>query len=459
MTSHSTQLRRRTARAVRTAFVLAVAGALVAGCSNSRSEPGADSSDQNTECDNSAYTDASIDWKQFSGETITVAALQHPWWSTVEPQIDCFEELTGITVDPSVLGEDQYVSKVAVELSAGASDPDVFMINQFGQAAGSGWLEPLDDYLANSELTDTAWYDSEDFFPGAWDFGKVDGGVVALPVTAEAQVLFIRDDLVPEAPTTMDELVAAAAAANKDGVAGFGSRAVAASNQTPWPFAGFSFSNGGQYVDAEGAPHFNSDENVAALTTYAELLSKYGPAGVAGWGYLENQQAMQQGTLAIWTDSSTFIGDLKDPAKTTNAEDINAYPFPSGTSGSSFPNAWYWTIGINAKSENKDASWLFMQWATSKALSEAGAENGASPARMSAWESDSIASTIGENNAAAIKEALVSVDSEPLSNAWKLTEWAEISDPLARAVNAAVGGADPRAELDEAQAAAEAVTK
>nr|WP_246286174.1 sugar ABC transporter substrate-binding protein [Microbacterium pseudoresistens] len=428
---------------------------MLAGCSSSRSN---DQSDVAADgCDNDVYAQAGIDWQQYSGETITLSAQEHPWWNTVEPLIPCFEELTGITVDASVLGEDQYVSKIAVELSSGSSTPDVFMVNQFGQAAGSGWLEPLNEYLDDGAVTDADWYDFEDFFEGASDYGREDDKQLALPITAEAQMLFIRDDLVPDAPTTFDELVAAAEAANKDGVAGFGSRAVAAANQTPWPFGGFAFSSGGEYLDAAGTPQFASEANVQALTLYSELLTQYGPAGVSGWGFQENQQAMQQGTLAIWTDSSTFLGSLKDPEASQYAEEINAYPFPAGPSGVSSPNAWFWTIGMNSKSEHKDASWLFMQWATSAPVSEAGAENGASPARRAAWDSDGVSAMIGEDNAQRTKEALDSVDSTPLANAWKRDAWSQMSDPLARAINAAVTGGDPESELRSAQASAEKV--
>jgi len=161
----------------------------------------------------------------------------------VEPLIPCFEELTGIMLKTSVLGENQFVSKLPIEFSGGSSTPDVFMINMLGQAQGSGWLETLDPYLNNPKLMDQSWYNVGDFFQGAQDFAKLDGKFTALPITAEAQMLFVRDDLVPTPPKTIDDLIAASAAANKDGVAGFGARAVADANQTPWSFGGFAFSD------------------------------------------------------------------------------------------------------------------------------------------------------------------------------------------------------------------------
>lgn len=447
---------RRRAAAVAVASAAAVAMVLT-GCSNSRA--GSEAASSSSACDLAAYKKADIDWKQQSGKTVTLAVEEHPWWETVKPQISCFEQLTGITVKPAVLGEDQFVSKLPTTLSSGASTPDVFMVNQYGQAQGSGWLQPLDSYLGDTKLTDPGWYDVDDFFDGAKNFAKTDGKYLALPITAEAQMLFIRDDLVKTAPATMADLVKDAAAANKDGVAGFGSRAVANANETPWPFAGFAFSDGGSYLDSSGAPKLDSAANIAALKTYSELISKYGAKGASGWGYLQNQQAMQQGKLAIWTDSSTFLGGLKDSKTSTKAEDINAYPFPTGASGKSLPNAWFWTIGMNAKSQVKDAAWLFMQWATSEPISEAGAANGASPARQAAWDSDAASATIGKDNAERVKQAIASVDSSYMANAWKNNSWSQVADPLARSINSAIGGSAPAAQLQNAQKSAESVLK
>jgi multiple sugar transport system substrate-binding protein len=448
---------KKTIRSWRFSLAAVAMGSVVAlavsGCSDSR----ADSPDAvaNTgTCDLSSYEKSTADWKQFSGEEITVAAVSHPWWDTVEPQLDCFTELTGIKVIPNALGEDQYVTKVAVELSSGSSTPDVFMINQFGQATGSGWLEPLDSYLDNPDVTDKAWYDPDDFLPGATAFVKEDGKYVALPLTAEVEMLLLRTDLVPTPPTTMEELQSVAAEVTTDDVAGFSARAAASPAQAPWGYGGFAFSEGAQLLDESGMPAFYTPENIAALTLYAGLIKDYGPAGASGWGYMENQQAMQQGKLAMWADSSNVLGSLMDPATSTVADSVGAFPFPAGAAGS-VPNVWYWTIGMNSKSEQKDAAWLFLQWSTSADISTAASANGASPARVSAWDAPESAARIGRENADRIRVALETVDSTEFANTWKETVWNNMSDPLARAINAAVTGSDPAAELKNAQEIAE----
>src|SRR5207253_7926246 len=155
--------------------------------------------------------------------------------------------------------------------------------------------------------------------------------------------------------------------------------------------------------------------------------------------YLENNQAMTAGRLAMWTDSSSLLGGLKDSSKSKFAQDINAYQFPS-IKGKTVPNVFYWVIGINDKSPNKDAAWLFMQWATSKTISQAAGLVGASPARASSWETPDAVKVIGTDNASRVLAALKAADSHPMAQAWQNPKWAQVADVLARAVNSAIAG-------------------
>ena len=44
------------------------------------------------------YSGAAIDWKQFSGQTITLAGAIHPWSNAITPLLPRFSKLTGIGV-------------------------------------------------------------------------------------------------------------------------------------------------------------------------------------------------------------------------------------------------------------------------------------------------------------------------------------------------------------------------
>src|SRR5947209_16567262 len=45
-----------------------------------------------------AYASAAIDWKQFAGQTITVAGAVHPWSNAISPLLPDFTKLTGNNV-------------------------------------------------------------------------------------------------------------------------------------------------------------------------------------------------------------------------------------------------------------------------------------------------------------------------------------------------------------------------
>jgi len=390
----------------------------------------------------------SIDWQQFKGSTLELGVQTHPWMVAMEKQIPQFEELTGIKVKYELLGEDVAVPKIKQQLSAGAATPDVFMVNALGQAAAAGWLEPLDQFVNDPKLTDKTWYKIDDIFAGGRSLATFNGKLLAMPISAEVQVLFTRSDLVKSCPKTMADLLVAAKAATKGTMAGFSSRGNPTGSETPWPFGGFSFSAGGQFLNAAGKPVLNSKENIAALKTYVALMKAASPKGSSGWAWKENYAAIHDGTLAMFPDSSAFTAGLRD-ATSAGKTNLNVCPLPT-TNGNSTPNVWFWTAGINTHSANKGAEWLFLQWATSAPVTYA-AQTDVTTARSTAWKNPAAAAAMGPANTAIISKALAAVSTKSMAAAWTNANWPQVADALARAVNKAITGGDPKKELDNAQ--------
>lgn len=399
----------------------------------------------------SAFTNAKIDWKQFSGKTLELGVQTHPWMVAMQKYIPQFERLTGIKVKYELLGEDVSVPKIKQQLSAGSKVPDVFMVNGIGQAAASGWLEPLDQYLNDPKLTDKSWYKVEDIFQGGRSLATFGGKLLAMPITAECQVLFVRTDLVKKPPKTMDDLLKVAKATTTSKVAGFSSRGNSSGNEVPWPFGGFSFTYGGQYIDDNGKPRLNSAANVKALQTYAKLLQTAAPKGSSNWTWNENYKAMYAGTLAMFPDSSAFTAGLRDD-KSAGKTNINVFPMPT-VNGKSTSNVWFWTVGINSKSENKGAAWLFLQWATSAPVTYE-SQTDVTTARSTAWKNPAANAAMGQKNADMISNILATVDTKAMANAWTNANWPQVADALGRAINKTITGGDAKKELDKAQAIA-----
>ncbi|MFN8455775.1 MAG: extracellular solute-binding protein [Anaerolineae bacterium] len=407
--------------------------------------------------DLTAYTDAGIDWQQAAGEEIILGGLEHPWIEALTPLLPQFTELTGIKVTPQIASETEYVTKMPVTLGGGSATPDVFMVWAMGQAVAAKWLEPLDMYYADPKLTDLAWYDEADIFNSARQFPvwPTDKRRYTATITAEAQTLFLRKDLLEEkgleAPKTFDDLLALAEALKSDDMAGIAMRAKPTGDAVAWPAAGFVFSYGGQIIDENGQAVFDSPEAVAAIEMYAKLLGENGPQGVATYHWYESLNDFMQGKVAISGDSSNFAADIENPEKSTVAGKTLYGAFPQQGNLPSKPNLWHWMIGMNAASEHKTAAWLFIQWATSKPTSLQLGRNGAAPARISTWQDADFKARFGEQAAEAALANLKNADGAVMTRTWFNPKGPEVLDLFAVAVNEVITGSkDAQSALSEA---------
>jgi len=219
-----------------------------------------------------------------------------------------------------------------------------------------------------------------------------------------------------------------------------------------WPAAGYVFTYGGYIIDPDGKAALSSPETIKGVQMYADILKAGGPAGVSTWDWLEINTAMQQGRAGMMQDSSNALADLKNTSKSKVADKVAGAVFPS-VNGVSNPNLWHWIVGINAKSANPDAAWLFLMWATSKPTSLLLAAGGATPPRKSAWSSDAFKAKFGAADAATVQQILEKVDSKPMVASWMHPKWPEVGDAFARAVNTAI-----TSDTTAAQALADAQT-
>src|SRR6266571_3346181 len=116
------------------------------------------------------YANAAIDWKQFSGQTITLAGAIHPWSNAITPLLPEFTKLTGINVVTDFQLETTFLGALPIRLVRGSSAPDVFMFLTYGQGISAGWLEPLNGYYSDRSLIDVGWYDESDLLKTARAF-------------------------------------------------------------------------------------------------------------------------------------------------------------------------------------------------------------------------------------------------------------------------------------------------
>ncbi|WP_299450074.1 ABC transporter substrate-binding protein [uncultured Serinicoccus sp.] len=324
--------------------------------------------------ENPAEATGEFDWQRYSGTEIRVSSLQFPWQEAIAERLPEFEELTGITVALDALPEEQFRQRLQVEMTSGSEDIDVFATSPQNDAARFvqlGWYEDLNPMLSNESLTSPD-YDFADFGEGLIESQTYDGQLVSLPTVVETQIFFYRPSVLEqydlEVPGTIDELESAAATISEDGeVIGWAARGKRAAAVTQ--IASFLYNYGAEFIDEDGQAAFDTPEGVEAFQTYGDLLREYGPAGSANNSWEELLALFQQGQIAMWADNSGQVASVLDPEVSSVADDVEFAPMPAGPAGDA-QTFFGWSAAISPESQEKGASWLFLQWATSPEMVE-----------------------------------------------------------------------------------------
>ena len=140
-----------------------------------------------------------FDWKAAEGTTIKILQTPHPYQVAFQPLLKEFTELTGITVQPDLVAEADYFTRLNTELSSGAGNYDAFMTGAYfiWTTDLPGWMEDLQPWIDNESATNPE-YDFEDIYEGLrtstrWDFKTGSalgtGGQWAIPWGFETNVI------------------------------------------------------------------------------------------------------------------------------------------------------------------------------------------------------------------------------------------------------------------------------
>ncbi len=408
------------------------------------------------------FAAADIDWQRAAGSAIEVMSMHHAWMHQILPLLPQFTELTGIEVLVQVQSNERYTADLQLALQERKSKPDAFMCWSYPEAVRNGWLEPLDGYLDNPDLCDLAWYDLDDLVPSArtiatWN----DQQCYGFPVTAEAETLFMNRQLASTIkagpPSTFEDLQKLAVSLKSGPVAGIAMRARPSDNASPWPAAGFVFSYGGKILSDEGVVVLDSPEAVEAIDMYGRLLRDAGPPNVGDYDWLECLNDFMAARTAIGCDSSNFAPDIANPDRSLVAGQVYYGLMPSAGPNPPKANIWHWLVGMNANSDHKEATWLFLQWANSKPTLMQMARHGMSTPRISAWQSMGFQKAFGEQAATAALGNLMSADVALMKSAWFHPKAGQILTPFAVGINeVATGKKDAMTAMVEATSKANA---
>ena len=111
------------------------------------------------------------------------------------------------------------------------------------------------------------------------------------------------------------------------------------------------------------------------------------PPGIVDFDHIEAVNALAQGQVAMITEWSAFYSTLVDPKSSKIVGDLGVAPEPKGPAGRK-PALGGFSLAVakQANDNQKAASWLFIQWATSKETAKDYVEKGGVSGRQSVYK-------------------------------------------------------------------------
>jgi multiple sugar transport system substrate-binding protein len=317
---------------------------------------------------------ADVNWKKYAGTKIGVNLIKSPRGEVLQKYEKEFIDLTGIQVSSEQTPEQQQRQKAVIELNSGSPSFDVVHISyhvQKRQFEKANWLADISGFMKNPELTDPSLTESDFSQAGLLYAKNPQGQMLSLPFSVDYWLVYWNKELFAKKglayPQTFDEMVKAAEALtdSKEGTYGFVARGLKNANVPVW--TSFLLGQGIDPVDASGNLMTDSPEAIEAAKLYQRLLTKSAPQGVAGFNWSECQSAFLQGKVGMWLDGVGFAPPLEDPEKSRVVGKVGYGVMPRGPkaqASATFGDG----IGVTAACKNKEAAYLYCQWAVSKLM-------------------------------------------------------------------------------------------
>lgn len=383
-----------------------------------------------------------------------LAVLLPPWVTLPKEMTDKY---TGGALDIQTLGWDDIRTKIVTSMvantaPASVTEMDWSWVGQFGSA---GWYDPLDGILSDEVKAD---------LPTTSIF-TYDGKLIGVPYNNDFRVLIYNKAHlaaagVAAAPTTPDEMLAAARAVKAAGVADYPIALPLSASEgaaTAWYLLTKAF--GGDLFDADFKPLFTDPESAgykAMAFEIAALNEGLIDPAATGLKDVEVQELFKAGRATF--DVAGWAGNLAvytDASKSQVAADVAAALMPN-VNGKSRTFGLPGALGVPVNAENKEEAAAFINWMLDPVTM---ADNyrllGNLPTRLSVLETLNTDGKLQQGDVLIAQAALV----EPLFAQGTPGWYPEFSGAVATALNAAAKGQisldDAMGQIAEAAAAAQ----
>jgi sorbitol/mannitol transport system substrate-binding protein len=301
--------------------------------------------------------------------SVTIAAVNNPDMLELKKLSAKFlEQNPNISLNWVIVEENILRQRVTTDVSTGSGQFDLVFLGLYEAPifAKRGWLQPIGELPAD--------YDIEDVFKSLRDGLSYDGKLVALPFYGESSFLMYRKDLfeqkglkMPDQPTYDDIAKFAAALNDKDhGFYGLALRGQPGWGENMATVDTMANSFGASWFDMQWHPTLDTAAWKNALSTYVDLVKKYGPPGVTANGFNENLTLFSSGKAAMWIDATVAGGILENPKNSQVVGKVGYAPAPIAVTPNGSHWLWSWAFAIPSKAKNAEGAKKFAAWATSK---------------------------------------------------------------------------------------------
>jgi multiple sugar transport system substrate-binding protein len=388
-----------------------------------------------------------FDWKRYAGRTLRVLGQDnHLWAELVAARKAEFTDLTGVELKLDLLPDVR--KQTSLEFPTGSSTADVFSstLSQDGiRFLAARYYTDLRPLLENPTLTSPD-FAFGDFTPRIMESGIQSGVTVGVPLWTECLMLCYHKDLLKQAGVTRSpvdwsfaDLEAAAAAVRKlrpdtYGVAFRGSPVQVAGIWSVW-----LYSFGGAWVDKDGNPALQTPEALAALEAFGKVVRESGPPNSTALDWSKSREFLLQGKAALWLDTSALMP--LDASKFAPVERFGYARTPAGPTGVRSPSVYSWVASIYQGSRNKEAAWLFVQWATSPRMQLELAKKGLLPSRKSVYDAPEFRGAMGDRFPDFVRASRFAVENGHGTWLPPFVNVLEARDVVGRLVQSAINGA------------------
>jgi len=327
--------------------------------------------------------------------------------------LSAFERQTGIHVEVIFKNDRNIMSDLDRTDNVGEAAYDIIVVRHrlLGALVAKREVQPIDSFLHDPGLHDAGFVPARDLFPHWWaELSSYGGRNYGFPFTALTTYLCYRKDMLADPanqhafrdryhrelrpPASWQEYLELAEFFNHPADHFYGTYIQGKQGLALWyEWLNLIYSFGGNILNA---PHgweygdivVNSPQNVAATEQYLKAIP-FSPPDTLSYGWMEAQNALQQGHVfmgLLWNDQAPF---LEDPAASKVAGKIGYTLIPSNT-GKPFSQLEGLTYLIVSGSKHSREAYKFIEWAMSQQVQVAQTLHGSSSLRPGVFENPAV---------------------------------------------------------------------